>query len=84
MGKVSTPELPRQCRDPVLGRADPLAADLHDLVVADRLVQQSPADPVAGLEHQHRPARRRELPGGCQPGQPGPYDDDIDLGCPSV
>ena len=72
-------QLPSQRRDPVLSRADPLAADLNHLAIADRLVQQSPADALAGLEHQDRPACRRELPGGRQAGKPGPHDDDIDL-----
>ena len=34
----------------MLGRADPLPADLDDLPVADRLVEGAPADAVTCLE----------------------------------
>ena len=47
----------------VLGRPDPLAADLDDLAIADLGVDSAPADPVAGLEHDHRARRPRRARG---------------------
>ena len=71
------PELADQRDHPVLGRADPLGADLDHLAVADRLVQRPAADPVAGLEHDHVAAGGAQLAGRRQPGEAGADDDDV-------
>src|SRR5215216_642956 len=42
-GEGLDPELPRERREPVLGGPDPLAAHLHDLALADVVVEQAPA-----------------------------------------
>ena len=49
--------------DLVLGRPDPLAAELHQVLgtVADRLAQGAAAHPVAGLEELDVQARAGEL-----------------------
>ena len=70
-------ELRRQLREPVLGRADPLAADLDDLAVADLMVEHAPADAVTRLEHHAVDPLGGELPRGRQPGQPGSDHDDV-------
>ena len=63
-------ELADQPQRPVLRRPDPLAADLDDLAVADRLVEGAAADPVARLEHDGDAARPRPARGPRQ-GRPG-------------
>ena len=62
--------------DPVLGRADPLAADL-DGDPGDGVVQRAAADPVPGLEHDDGAPGLLEPPPGDQPGHPGAHDDHI-------
>ena len=53
-------ELAGERRDPLLGRADPLAADLDHLALADLLVEQPAADAVARLDHDRlRPGGER-------------------------
>ena len=64
---------------PVLGRPDPLPADLDDLAVPDVVVERAPADAVARLEHDRR---RPAAPDGArrdQAGKPGADDDDVRL-----
>ena len=57
-GEVVHAELGRQRREPVLGGPDPLGAHLHDLAVADVLVEHPAAHAVARLHHHHRRTRR--------------------------
>ena len=66
----------------MLGRADPLAADLDDLirVVADRVVEGAPADAVARLEDDDVEPRRLEIARGGQPREAGADDDDVVIG----
>ena len=61
-GRVALePELVGEGEDLGLRRPDPLAADLDHVVGAgDRMVQQPPANPFAGLEHGDR------MPGALQ------------------
>ena len=73
------PQLGDQRQDPVLGRADPLGADLDHLAVADRLVERPAADPVARLEHDHVAAAGAQLARRREPGEPGPDDDHIGI-----
>ena len=70
-------ELADQGQHPVLGRADPLGADLDHLAVADRLVQRPAADPVAGLEHDRLAACGVQRAGRREPGEPGADHDHV-------
>ena len=70
VGWVATPSSAASARIAVLRRADPLPADLDDVVGAgDRMVQQPPADAVARLEHDDRPARGLEVARGDEAGE---------------
>ncbi len=73
------PELLGQRPHAQLAGADPLAAELHDRAVGERVVQHPAADAVAGLEHDHAATRRRQVAGGGQPRQAGSDDDHIRL-----
>ena len=73
------PELGGERREPLLGRADPLAADLDHLAVADLLVQQAAADPAAGLDHERLQPGRGEPPRGDESGETGAHDGDVGL-----
>ena len=53
-------ELARQRGEAVLGRPDPLGADLHDVAAADVLVEHPAADPVARLHDDHGRSRGRQ------------------------
>src|SRR5918998_3640173 len=65
-------ELPCEREDAVLREADPLAAQLDHRAVTERVIQEAPADAVAGLQHEdrepggqkvaRRPARRARHP----------------------
>src|SRR5581483_6952928 len=47
----------------VLGRADPLPADLHDRAVCERMVEGAAADTITGPDRAARPrARARDVP----------------------
>ena len=59
-----------------LVRRDPLAAELVRLA-ADLDVEDTPTDPVAGLEHDHSGARLDEPGRGGQPCDAGPDDGDV-------
>ena len=72
-------QLAGERRDPLLGRADPLAADLDHLAVADLLVEQPAADPVARLDHDRLCPGGEEPTGGDEPGEPGADDRDVSL-----
>ncbi|GEM34970.1 hypothetical protein NN3_59770 [Nocardia neocaledoniensis NBRC 108232] len=61
----------------MLGRSDPLAADLDDVLVVDRLVQCASADAVAGFEHEHAVPAILEFRGGRESGEPGADHHDI-------
>ena len=69
----------RQRKHPVLRRADPLAAHLHHLAVADRLVEDPPSHSAAGLEDDHRRAGRLEVASGHEPGEARAHDDHVRL-----
>ena len=61
----------------VLARADPLATDLHDLAVGQRVVERSPADTVAGLEDEDGRAGGHQDERRGQPGEAPAHDADI-------
>jgi hypothetical protein len=71
------PELSGERRDPLLGRPDPLAADLDHLAVADLLVEQAAADAVARLEHDRPLAGGGNPAGGDKPGEARSDDRDV-------
>ena len=79
-GEEREAELLGQGAHPVLRRSDPLAAELHQRAVRERVVEDAPADAIASLEHDDRVARRLEIARGRQAGQAGAHDDDIDRG----
>jgi hypothetical protein len=54
-----------------------LAADLHDLAVADRLVESAAADPVARFQHHRCVTGALDLAGGGQAGEACAHDHDI-------
>ena len=78
---MSTPSSRASGGQPVLGRADPLAADLDHLAVADVVVQHPAAHPLAGLEHHDRGPARHERPSGAEPRQPRPHHHDVGVVC---
>ena len=43
------------------------------------VVEHPPADPIAGLDHEHRPAGALDLPGRDQSGDAGADHDHVDL-----
>jgi hypothetical protein len=47
-------ELPGERQDAVLGRTDPLPAQLDHGAALERVVQEAPADPVTGLQDEDR------------------------------
>jgi hypothetical protein len=61
----------------VLGRADPLAAELHDRAVGERVVEDAATHAIAGLEHEDAAALLLEAAGGGQASEAGPDDDDV-------
>ena len=63
----------------VLGRADPLAADLDDLAAAERVIERPTADPVTGFEHEYGVSGGLDLARRRQPGQAGADDDHVGL-----
>jgi hypothetical protein len=80
VGRVRVdPNRARQRGQPVLGRADPLAADLDDLAVAEFVVERPAAGAVARLEDHHRRARGGQLACRRQPGEPRADDYDVGL-----
>ena len=78
------PELGRQRLEPVLGRPDPLAADLDHRPVLEAMVEGPPADPVLRLEHDHDRPRAGQLARGRQAGEAGADDRDIESSRSSV
>ena len=76
-GELADLELLRQVEDVVLGRPDERGPRLGDLSVADLAVEGPPADPVAGLEHDHRVPRPLDLERGGQPGESGADHDNV-------
>jgi hypothetical protein len=72
-------EIVRERAHAMLGRTDPLAAELHHRAIRERVVEQPPADAVASLEHHDRTTRRLEVTCSCQPGQAGTHHDHINL-----
>ncbi len=72
-------QLAGERRDPLLGRTDPLAADLDHLALADLLVEQPAADPVTRLDHDRLRSGGEETTGGDETGEPGPDDRDVGL-----
>ena len=70
-------ELVRERQHAVLGRADPLSAELDDRAVGERVVEGAAADAVAGLQHEDAAALLLESARRGQAGEAGPDDDDI-------
>jgi hypothetical protein len=70
-----------QRQDVVLGGAHELPADLGHLAVAEVVVEQPPADPVAGLQDGHGPARGDEFARRGESGQSGADHDDVGSVC---
>ena len=68
-------ELGGQGREPVLRRADPLAAGLDHLPVADLLVERAAADALARLEHDRAPPGAAQVARGHEAREPGADDD---------
>jgi hypothetical protein len=54
-------ELPGERQDAVLGRTDPLPAQLDHSAALERVVQEAPADPVTGLQHEDRETGGKEV-----------------------
>ena len=79
VGKVSISSSVGQLVEAVLGRADPLAADLDHLAVPDVGVERAAADPVARFGDLHRGAPGDEGARGREPGEPGAGDDDVSI-----
>ena len=76
-------ELAGERGEPVLRRPDPLAAHLDDLAVADVVVEEAAAHPVAGLDTTtDRAPRAVERAGGGEPGEPRAHDDHVRLASP--
>ena len=71
------PELVGERQDAVLGRADPLPAELDDRAVGEGVVERAPAHPVASLQHDDAAALLPEAAGSGQAGETGSHDDDI-------
>ncbi len=63
----------------VLGRPDPLAADLDLLAVGDRLRQQPAPDPVARLQHRDRRPCPLQLARRDEAGEAGADDGHVCL-----
>ncbi len=72
-------ELRGQFVEAILGRPDPLAADLDDLATADVRVERSPPDAVARLDHDRRRTRPGERPRGGEAGEARADHDHIDI-----
>ena len=70
--ELADPELVGEREDAVLGGADEGGAALGDLAVSDRAVERPAADPVSGLEDDHRAPRLLNPQRGRQPGEPAP------------
>jgi hypothetical protein len=68
-------ELPCEREDAVLREADPLAAQLDHRAVTERVIQEAPADAVAGLQHEDREPGGQKVARGGQPGEPGTHND---------
>src|SRR5690606_30626955 len=70
-------ELVDECEHRVLGGADPLAAELDRLPGGEDAVLVPAGDAVPRLEHEDVEARIGQRPGGGEPRQAGPDDDDV-------
>ncbi len=79
-GKGLDPELGGEGGDPALSRPGPLPPDLDHLAAADRLVEQSPADPPARLEDDGVDPLGDEQAGGDQTGQSPTHHRDFRVG----
>ena len=77
-------ELLGQRGEPVLRRADPLPAHLHDLAVADVVVVHAPADTVACLHDNDRGVARLQSARSSKARKPGAHNDNVGLVCPRV
>src|SRR5207244_10799006 len=64
----------------VAARADHLAPELECAAVRQQLMLNSPADAVAGLEHEHIRAGPFEIPRRRQSGEAGAQNEDVMLG----
>ena len=77
LGKDLDAQLAGEALHPRVVGADPLAAEVDLDPVAERGVEQPPADPLAGLEHDHLAAGVGQRPRGAQAGEPGADDRDV-------
>src|ERR687893_507721 len=57
-------ELPGEHQDVILSRTDPLPAQLDHGAALERVVQEAPADPVTGLQHEDRATGGKEVARG--------------------
>ena len=75
-GEGRQTEIGREGVHTVLRRPHPLTAELDDVLrtVADRMGQDAPANPVAGLQHPDVEAPARQVASGREPGQAGTDD----------
>jgi hypothetical protein len=70
-GEAGHPDARRQGGDAVLGRAEPLGADVEQGAVRGPAGQGAAAHPPAGLQHGDVQPGPDQQPGRAQPGQPG-------------
>src|ERR671920_1469531 len=66
-------------QDAILGRTDPLSADLDYNTIGQCVVEDAPADSIAGFQNHHRKPRGPKVARGDQPGQSCPHHSDICL-----
>ena len=76
---MARPKVLGQSQHLVLGRPDPLPAQLDHVLgpLADRMVQGPASDPVPRLEHPHLEAGRGQLTRRGQPGEARTDDNDV-------
>ena len=70
-------QLAEQRQHAVLGRADPLTADLHHITGGELMIERAPADPCIGFQHPHTAAGLLQAPGCRQPGNASAHHHDI-------
>ena len=76
-------QLGEQRQDALLGRPDPLPANLDHITRGKPVIERASAHPWIGLQHLDPLAGLRQPPGRSQPGDPRPHHYHIVHGCPS-